>query len=183
MRLQAPPRPGRQRQRGFTLVEIMVTIALLAIITSLAVPSWTQIRVRNALRAATNDFTSSLYLARAEAVRLNTRVTVCPSDDGANCTNTAFTQGWIVKTGTSDNEATQVILQDILPHEMVRMDATDATRRVFTFLPNGRPAANFAGATVQVCPDNTEFNPLTRQLVMNRPGRIRLESPGACSLS
>lgn len=183
MRLQAPLRSRQQRQHGFTLVEIMVTIALLAIITSLAAPSWTQIRVRNALRAATNDFTSSLYLARAEAVRLNTRVTICPSDDGANCTNTAFTEGWIVKTGTSNNEVTQVILQDMLPHGMVRMDATTAASRVFTFLPNGRPAGNFAGATVQVCPGNTEFDYLTRRLVINRPGRIRLESLDACSLS
>ena len=71
------------------------------------------------------------------------------------------------------------------PHQMVRMDATTAASRVFTFLPNGRPAGNFMGATVQVCPGNTEFDYLTRQLVINRPGRIRLESPDpqVCSLS
>lgn len=183
MSLKVASRHRRQEQQGFTLVEAMVVVALLAVITTLAIPSWTQIRIRNAIRTATNDFTSSLYLARAEAVRLNTQVTVCPSTDGANCTNTAFTQGWIVKTGTSANEASQFILQDMLPHPLARMDATNAANRVFMFLPNGRPAANFMGATVQICPVDTNFDSLTRQLTINRPGRISLAGLDACSLS
>lgn len=160
----------------------MVVIALLAILATLATPSWIELRTRNTIRSAVNDFTTSVHLARSEAVRLNGAVTVCPSDDGANCTASPYHEGWIVKTGTADNVAGQTILQDILGKNGVRMDATTAATRAFTFLPNGRPASNFAGASLEVCAVPANLAHLTRRVVLNRGGRINLESPNACGI-
>lgn len=168
--------------QGFTLVELMVVVALLAILATLATPSWLELLTRNRVRSAVNDFTSSLHLARSEAVRLNSAVTVCPSNDGANCTASPYHQGWIVKTGTAVNVAGQVILQDVLAKNGVRMDATAAATRNFTFLPNGRPANNFAGATLEVCAVPANMAHLTRQIVLNRSGRINLTSPNVCAI-
>lgn len=173
---------GQASHQGFTLVELMVVIALLAVITTLAVPSWLELRTRNTVRTAVNDFTSSLQLARSEAVRLNSAITVCPSNDGATCTATALHLGWIVKTGTAANDAGQTILQDVMGKNGVRMDATDPATRTFTFLPNGRPASAFAGATIEVCAVPADMQHLTRRVVINRTGRINLVSPNACSI-
>lgn len=169
-------------QFGFTLIELMVVVALVAILATLAIPSWTQMRTRNAIRTAVNDFNASLQFARSEAVRINTPVTLCPSDDGVNCTETEFQNGWIVRTGPRTNDAAQLILQDTLPRALIRIDATSAATRRFTYLPNGLPASNFAGATVEVCPTTPTFDYMVRVLTINRTGRITLSSPGVCSI-
>ncbi len=172
----------RVNQFGFTLIELMVVVALVAILATLAIPSWTQMRTRNAIRTAVNDFNSSLQFARSEAVRINTPVTLCPSDDGVTCTETEFQNGWIVRTGPQANDAAQLILQDTLPRTLIRIDATSAATRRFTYLPNGLPASNFAGATVEVCPTTPTFDYMVRVLTINRTGRITLSSPGVCSI-
>ena len=123
------------------------------------------------------------YVRDAEAVRINTPVTLCPSDDGVNCTETEFQNGWIVRTGPRTNDAAQLILQDTLPRTLIRIDATSAATRRFTYLPNGLPASNFAGATVEVCPTNAGFDYMVRELVINRTGRITLKtSDDGCSI-
>lgn len=177
-----PNTPLRVHQTGFTLIELMVVVALVAILAMLATPSWTEMRIRNALRSSVNDFTSSLQFARSEAVRLNNPVTICPSSDGVNCTDTGYNLGWIVRTGPQANAANQIILQDTLPNALFRLDATTTATRRFTYLPNGLPASNFAGATLEVCPVNIQFSALTRVITVNRAGRITLSTPGNCSI-
>ncbi len=77
--------PAERMQRGFTLVELMVTIAVLAIIMALAVPSFTGLIRSSRLTGAANELVASVQLARSEAVRLNGGVSLCRSDDGATC--------------------------------------------------------------------------------------------------
>jgi type IV fimbrial biogenesis protein FimT len=169
-------RSSPSRLRGFTLVELMVVIAMVAILLAIAVPSWTQMQARAAVRAAINDLNSSLQFARSEAVRLNSAVTLCPSADGANCANIGFESGWIVRTGLGANAAGQTILQDTLPRVRVRLGPGFS----FTFLPNGLPATNFVGATVTACPTAGGTDSAIRSLVIGRAGRIDLNSPAAC---
>lgn len=164
---------------GFTLIEIMVVVALIAILASLAVPSWTQLLVRNAVRASINDFSLSLQFARSQAVLLNSPVTVCPSNDGANCTASDYAAGWIVRVGPAVNAADQRILQDVLPKDRVSITASHPGAR-FNFLPNGTPGNGFAGSTVTITPAAAGFDTLTRRLCINRTGRIRV-SEAVCA--
>lgn len=171
----APARPPHN-QSGFTLIELAVVIAMVAILAALAVPSWTQLRARNAIRATVNDFNLSLQFARSEAVRLNSPVTICPSSDGVNCTASDYHDGWIVRVGPAANAAGQQILQDVLPRTQVTF-ITNAPG-TFTFLPNGLPLTNFNdGASLEACPTAPGYETLGRRIVVNRTGRIRLESP------
>lgn len=66
--------------RGFTLVELMVAVALLAILSAVAVPSLRTFFVRNTLSGLGNEFTGSILRARSEAVSKNICTTMCLSD-------------------------------------------------------------------------------------------------------
>lgn len=170
---------------GFTLVELMVVVALIAVLATLAVPSWRALQTRNAIRSLVNDYTLSLYFARSEAVRLNTPVTLCPSNDGSTCTDSALENGWVVFVGVRDAAAPD-LLQDTLPRTLVRTQFTAAlnavTGRSITFLPNGQPLGNFPGTTVQVCPDRAELDYMSRDVVINRTGRVSTVAPGVCNI-
>lgn len=76
---------GRTPSRGFTLVELAVTLAVLAILVTMAVPAFTTLINGNRLTAQANELVADVQAARSEAVRRNQRVTLCPSTDNATC--------------------------------------------------------------------------------------------------
>jgi len=78
----------RHRNSGFTLIELMVTIAVLAVIVTLAVPSFQDTINASRLTSAANEAAAIFQGARMEALRLNKTVVVCPSatpDSGVTC--------------------------------------------------------------------------------------------------
>lgn len=87
--------------KGFSLVEMMVVIAIIAILSSVALPAFDNMMMTNSLRAYANTFLASVHLARAEAVKRNTQVTMCVSSDGATCNSGGWELGWIVMSGTT----------------------------------------------------------------------------------
>jgi type IV fimbrial biogenesis protein FimT len=92
---------SRMMQSGFTLLELMVTVSLLAVLLGLAVPAFQSAALSSQLRAAANDLVSSAYLARSEAIKRNTVVTLCVSADGVSCGSGNWEQGWIIQSGTT----------------------------------------------------------------------------------
>ena len=88
-------RPFAANDGGFTLIELLVTISVLAILIVVAVPSFISVINSNRLAAQANDVVAALQLARSEAVRRNTAVTVCRSNDGSTCV-TAAGQGQLL---------------------------------------------------------------------------------------
>jgi type IV fimbrial biogenesis protein FimT len=88
------------RLRGFSLVELMVTITVMAILLAIAVPSFREVIHRNRVSSASNALLASLAYARTEAITRGQMVSMCPSSDGSACTSsgTAFDPGWIVYT-------------------------------------------------------------------------------------
>jgi type IV fimbrial biogenesis protein FimT len=88
----------RRRQRGVTLVELMVTTTISVIVLGAAAPSFVEsIRVNRA-RAATQQLTALLNDARTEATKRNIPVLVCPSMDGTSCMSSWQTQAWRLRT-------------------------------------------------------------------------------------
>lgn len=74
------PRPG-----GFTLLELVITVAVLAIALGIAIPSFQGITNRNRLTSVANEVVAAMQLTRMEAIRRNQRVVMCPSTNGTTC--------------------------------------------------------------------------------------------------
>lgn len=72
-------------RKGFTLVELLVAMSVLAILISIATPSFSTMLARNKLLASRNDIVNALQFARHESVRTNSAIVVCPSLDGKTC--------------------------------------------------------------------------------------------------
>ncbi|MBN2886034.1 MAG: GspH/FimT family pseudopilin, partial [Chromatiaceae bacterium] len=88
----AVQRSGSARvQRGVTLLELMVTLAIVTIVTTIAVPSFQSVIRNNRAATLSNDLLSALNLARSESVTRGKRVTVCKSNDIADDTPTCVT--------------------------------------------------------------------------------------------
>ena len=85
------------KNSGFTLIELMVTLAIVGIFASIALPSFSQMIENNRISTATNEFVSNLILARSEALKRSRNVTICPSSNQTSCgTGTDYSNGWIV---------------------------------------------------------------------------------------
>ncbi len=90
---------------GFSIIEILITLVLIAISISLALPSLQQFSANNQVQAASNSIVSGLNMARFNAITTGEETTICPSADGQNCSNNSWGNGWIVFTDVNGNSA------------------------------------------------------------------------------
>jgi type IV fimbrial biogenesis protein FimT len=95
-------RAMKYRSRGFTLMELMIVLALAAVILALGAPSFNEFRRNNRLTGIANDFLGAIQTARTEAIKRQVPVAVCPSDDGSSCTTGTF-RGWVAFVDTDNN--------------------------------------------------------------------------------
>lgn len=84
-----------KRIQGFTLIELMITLAIAAIVLAIAVPSFKTTILNNKSVALGDEFAQALNFARSEAVKTKKRVSICASSDGATCTG-GWSDGFIV---------------------------------------------------------------------------------------
>lgn len=82
---------------GFTLIELMITVAVLVIVLTVAIPSFNSTIQNSRSTALANDLSGALNLARSEAVKRGAEVRVCPRNAaGTACSGTDWTAGWLV---------------------------------------------------------------------------------------
>jgi len=90
----------RHQTNGFTLIELMVTLVITAIVLSIAIPSFQSQMLNNRSIALGEDFASAINFTRAEAVKRAGRVSLCASDDGETCSGGSWNDGFIAFVDT-----------------------------------------------------------------------------------
>ena len=108
----------RHFSRGFTAIELMVTVAILAVLAGLAAPSFNPIIERWRVRQVSEELQSTFYFARSEAIKRGGNVTILRSDEGGGCTavgtdTSLWSCGWIVFADL-DNDGKQDSGEDTL---------------------------------------------------------------------
>jgi type IV fimbrial biogenesis protein FimT len=130
----------KTRQSGFTLVELMVTIAVVMVLTVLAVPSFQSFLMGRRVEAGADTLVSDFRYARSEAVKRTNKVTICASSNGTACTGVGalWKSGWIVfvdENGNGAVDAGDVVLrvQEALPGiaSIAAADNSSAPKFVF----------------------------------------------------
>lgn len=163
-------------KRGFTLIELMVTIAVLAILLTVAVPNFQTFVMNSRMATQANDMITSLSVARSEAVKRAGNVTVCASSDGATCTGT-WEQGWIVR-----DAAGVIQVQRALSGSSTLSGGTDVASTL-TYTSNGRTtiaaSATPASTTLTLCPPSPAIVN-GRAIQVERTGRGRVSTVTTC---
>jgi len=170
------------REKGFTLIELMIAVGLTGLLLSMAVPAL-DIFVSNARQTgAINDFVSSIHQARSTAVTTNTRVTICPSSGGTNCEAVGWNEGWIV---FSDRDSDRNVDNDeaIVASSEGANGLTIQSGEFPTFImyrPNGRVwngSLNGSSGSFTVCDRRGAKH--AKVMVIDLSGRPRLSETSA----
>ena len=132
--------PGAQQtNQGFTMIELMIVVAIMAILIALAAPSFTPLIERWRVRDSAETLTSSLYYARSEAIKRGGNVIIAKNPNTADCTTaTADTQwgcGWRIFFDVNGNGSQDACVVANTPNEC-DLQTTPAPTRLQINLPS-----------------------------------------------
>ncbi|MFT3669124.1 MAG: GspH/FimT family pseudopilin [Pseudoxanthomonas sp.] len=139
---------GHRGEGGFTLIELMVTLSVVAILAVMAAPSLSSFIRSNRLSSAANEMVATLQTARTNAISNRARVAVCPSADGTTCA-AEMSNRWIAVM--TKNGASTVLRDSAFPGTVTLTASANLSggTNTFTFFPSGFSVvgANAGGAT------------------------------------
>ena len=168
---------------GVTLIELMVVVAIVAVLAGAAVPSLAHLVDGMRRDAMSNEALAFLWLARSESIQRGVPTVVCPSSDGHQCDEAGnWAGGWMVFADTNadgrrDPGETILRLREALPHGCVMRGNTPVARYV-AYLPSGRStlvSGAFQAGTLSLCRPGAGTMEVSR-IVLSATGRPRLES-------
>lgn len=168
----------KQLQSGFTIIELMITLMLVAVLLTLGVPSFSNTIEQNKLSTKINDLISTLQYARSESVKTGKRITVCKSNTGTSCVAAAagYESGWIVFEDDSPSDGNIDAGEQLLKvHEALDSNVTLRGNPSFvnfiSYLPSGGVTSTNPGHFVMCKDSNTAKS---RAVFINTAGRTRV---------
>lgn len=182
----------KHMQSGFTMTELMVTVAIVAILLSIGVPSFRYVTNSYRMSAEVNSLLGDMMFARAEAIKEGQPIVVCTSSTGTTCSGSnSWQNGWIVFQDLNNNGQVDLPAENVL-HIQAAFTGTTPD----TFLPNtgvsgvsfnregfATSTAGFVTSTFTL-KDSTSNAFWTRCLIVNPVGAVTTAahsvSPGIC---
>lgn len=183
-----------KKSNGFTLIELMVSMAVVLILVGLGVPSFVSAMKNSQLSSDYSDLVRSLYLARSEAVKRTTRVSVCARANDTTC-GANWDEGWIVfvdneqgtpaTTGVINGtdeilrfspplDTKRSIKADGSPWQTVSSSSNSVAQSFVQYRPDG--SSSLSGGTLVICDDRGEAHARSVNIMLTgdiRKGRKR----------
>jgi type IV fimbrial biogenesis protein FimT len=160
---------------GFTLIEMLVTVAIAAVAMTIVYPSYSRFIIDAKEKSATNALMGAVRKARTEALSRNTPVSICRSQNLTDCNpgGGTWADGWLIFTdsagiGTIDGTDTVLHRHEALDSEVV-ITADNTIAEFIRFSSSGRPVAT---GSVSLAADTTNHT-----LTVTRSGRIAYLAP------
>lgn len=183
-----------QSDRGFTLIELMVTVSLMAVILGLAIPNFREFLVRNRMASLANEFATNMATARNEAITNNTCVTMCMSitanraiisGTGDVLCNDTSPYNWagdvyIFRNPTCNATINSPVDRNIVRvtqaseggYEIINGGADPTPPRSFTFDGRGLLSTNTSANLTLTGPSVSDNN--KRTICISAPGRVTI---------
>lgn len=159
-------------QKGVTLLEMMITLAILAIVLTVVAPSMQDFLIKNRITGEINEVSGIIQYARHLAIDEQTNITVCPSSNFETC-GTDWNQAKIVFIDT-DADGARGSDEDLLVTTAKASDSTTATgpSASIQFQDSGAASQSF---TYQICPLNKDAS-FARAISVSLQGRVKISS-------
>lgn len=166
-----------RRNRGFTLIELMISVSVVGILAGVAAPSFRDLIEHTRTSAAISSLTTHMALARTAAISRNRRAVLCPSADGNQCrADTDWSGGWMLfmdDDGNRKPDANEDVLRvDLAPTSQHLRVVSTTGRQQLRYLPDGRSAGT--NLTISIC---NQTGNLLGSVIVNNMGRARNELP------
>ena len=171
------------RDSGYSLLELMMTLAVAAMILTLGLPSFSALKARNAQRVEINALFHAVHLARKGSIMRKQVVSLCPTADGVTCNpGRDWSGGFLVFENSDRDEPPELYDGEILLYRHLASPTVKiaANRRGFTLRATFLRATN---GTLVVCDRADHVSP--RALVISYTGRPRVaeRTPGGAPYS
>jgi type IV fimbrial biogenesis protein FimT len=158
---------------GITLIELVLTIGIVAVLSALAVPSFSNLRQDSARAATVNSFLQALFLARSESMKRGQVVSLCKSRDGSTCAgrNAAWRDGWMLFENSKRDEPPQRDPGELvlLVNEGWRSGTITSNRDSYSFRPHQQAVIN---GTIVFCDSRGSTH--ARAIIISHTGRPRV---------
>ena len=162
MAAMRPANPKRRRASGFTVIEMLIALAVLGVVVSIGVPSFQNLVLSTRVKGGASDIYGALVLARSEALKRNANVTLTPvSGDWAN--------GWQIAAG-----ATVLATHGAVSNLRVDCPAGTACSQTLTYGRNGRLTSGGISLVVDVRTPSTPRRVPMRCVNIDLSGRVNV---------
>lgn len=173
----------RNRMDGVTLIELLVTLAVLAVMLGIALPSFASLIRDTRLTTAINSVHVALSYTRSESIKRGRRVTICTSADQLACTGgVGWHGGWMVfedRNGNGLRDAGETIMRvgAALPSG-ITITGNNPVRNYVSYVPSG--TTRTIGGALQMGTITACSGGRVRQIVISATGRPRVVREGNC---